>query len=100
MKIDWRTFEREGSIVAQKRAAWGPPRPTVPEVLPLVRAVYARHVVGCCLHILTDDFNVSDADATSCVERARSLQHEDCLHAAEALQRMTRTQRLKVAHQR
>lgn len=30
-------------------------RPTVPDVLPLVRAIYERHCAGCCLHIVTDD---------------------------------------------
>lgn len=72
-------------------------KPTLPEVLPLVRAVYQRHVAGCCLHILTDDGNVGDDDAQFCLNKARDSNHADCIAAAEMLVRMSRTQRRKVA---
>jgi hypothetical protein len=71
-------------------------KPTVPEVLPLVQAVYDRHTAGCCLHILTDDGNVDDGDAAFCLEQAKQQGHADCLAAAELLVRMSKTQRLKV----
>lgn len=73
-------------------------RPTVPDVLPLVRAVYARHAAGCCLHILTDDGNVDDAHADFCLAAARERGHADCLSAALMLVAMTKTQRAKVYH--
>ena len=73
-------------------------RPTVPDVLSLVNAVYQRHAAGCCLHILTDDGNVEQGHADFCVEQAREQGHDDCLKAAEMLAKMTKTQRLKVHH--
>lgn len=72
-------------------------KPTVLDVLPLVRAIYKRHVTGCCLHILTDDGNVENQDAQFCLEQARASGHADCLAAAELLAQMTKTQRLKVS---
>jgi hypothetical protein len=74
-------------------------RPSVPMVLPLIRAVYDRHMAGCCLHILTDDFNVEDECAVLCLEGAREHGHPDCIAAAEMLVQMTTTQRRKAAHQ-
>ncbi len=68
-------------------------KPTVPEVLPLVNAVYKRHCAGCCLHILTDDGNVSDGDAQFCLDQAHEKGHADCIVAAEALRQMSKTQR-------
>lgn len=78
----------------------GQERPTVPDVLPLVWAVYARHSAGCCLHILTDDYNCDNDDAAFCLERAVERGHGDCEAAARALVQMSKTQRLKVAHGR
>lgn len=71
-------------------------RPTVPDVLPLVHAIYARHAAGCCLHILTDDGNISDDDAAFCLSHARERGHADCIAAAEMLVQMTKTQRHQV----
>ena len=71
-------------------------RPTVPDVLPLVNAVYRRNPLGCCLRILTDDGNVEKYHAAFCVDQARESGHTDCLQAAEMLAKMTRTQRLQV----
>jgi hypothetical protein len=71
-------------------------RPTVPDVLPLVRAIYERHCAGCCLHIITDDGNVEQHSADFCVECARERGHDDCLRAAELLAQMTSTQRHRV----
>mgnify|MGYP001590620201 FL=1 len=73
-------------------------KPTVPEVLPLVRAVYARHCAGCCLHIMTDDGNCEQSNADFCLQAAREGGHPDCLAAAEMLARMSLTQRRKVYH--
>ena len=71
-------------------------KPVVPDVLPLVRAVYARHSTGCCLHILTDDCNVEQGHADFCLEQAIEKQHPDCLAAAKMLVVMSKTQRRKV----
>jgi hypothetical protein len=71
-------------------------RPTVPDVLPLVRSIYTRHCAGCCLHILTDDCNVDDDSAAFCLETARERGHAECITAAEMLVQMTTTQRRKV----
>jgi hypothetical protein len=71
-------------------------KPTVPDVLPLVNAVYARHCAGCCLHILTDDGNVDNDHAAFCLTSAQERGHADCLAAAEMLVQMSRTQRRKV----
>lgn len=73
------------------------PKPSVTDVLPLVDAIYARHAAGCCLHILTDDGNVSDVDAAFCLELATKTGHRDCEEAAGLLVRMSRTQRTKIA---
>jgi hypothetical protein len=71
-------------------------RPTVPEALPLTRAIYRRSSVGCCLHIVLDDGNVETAHVASCLDYARENGHADCIAAAEALLRMTVTQRRKI----
>lgn len=41
-------------------------RPTVPEVLPLVRAFLERHPAGGSLHIALDDGNLRDSDLEFC----------------------------------
>ncbi len=75
-------------------------RPTVPEVLPLVQAIYERHCAGCCLHILTDDGNVEQSSADFCLARAQEAGHADCLGAAEMLVQMSSTQRTKIYNYR
>lgn len=73
-----------------------PNRPTVAQVLPLVRVVYERHCAGCCLHILTDDGNVAQEHADFCLQQAHENGHADCLAAAQLLVAMSPTQRTKV----
>ena len=72
-------------------------KPTVPEVLPLVRAIYERHCAGCCLHIMTDDGNVEQDSAEFCLQWAIERGHEDCIAAARLLVQMSPTQRGKIA---
>ncbi len=74
-------------------------RPTVPDVLPLVRAIYQRSggSVGCCLHVLIDDGNVEQTFADSAVQLAAERQHGDCLVAAGLLAQMTPTQRRRIS---
>jgi hypothetical protein len=71
-------------------------RPTVPDVLPIVKAIYERHCAGCCLHIVTDDGNAEQECAEFCLTYARDQGHEDCIQAAEMLVQMTETQRFEV----
>ena len=70
---------------------------TVPDVLPLARAIYARSCVGCCLHIVLDDDNVADSHVQFCVEWAVKQGHADCEQLARQLLTMSKTQRLKLA---
>lgn len=46
-------------------------KPTVPEVLPIVRALYARHSAGCCWHVVLDDGNVGRETVNWCAEEMR-----------------------------
>lgn len=71
-------------------------KPTVPEVLPLVIALYERNCVGCCLHILLDDGNVKDSHALWCLEYAKEQKHDDCILLAEKICQMSITQRMKL----
>jgi hypothetical protein len=73
-------------------------KPTVPEVLPLVNAIYAREHggVGCCLHVVTDDGNTEQGHVDGCLELAIERGHEDCIAAARLLARMSRTQRTAI----
>lgn len=72
-------------------------RPTVPEVLPLARVVYARHCAGCCAHVILDDYNAEQIWADLSLETAQKRQHADCIALCAALAQMTATQRLQVA---
>lgn len=73
-----------------------PEKPTIPEVLPLVRAYLAQHPAGGALHIVLGDGNVSDADVKFCIEHAKAHEDAEGLVLAELLLRMSRTQRLKL----
>lgn len=74
-------------------------KPTVPEVLPLVQAYYAKegNSVGGSLHIVLSDCNVSDDDVEFCRKGALERGDEDGVCLAELLARMSKTQRLKLA---
>lgn len=74
-------------------------KPTVPEVLPLVRALYrSEHGrVGGCFHIVLDDYNVEDHHVSWCLDNARERSCQPCTELGELLVRMSRTQRLKLA---
>jgi hypothetical protein len=75
-----------------------PARPTVPEVLPLVRALYALpfHGVGGHLHIVLDDGNIEDGSVRFCLDAARGANCAPCAELAEKLLEMSKTQRLRV----
>lgn len=76
-------------------------KPTVPEVAPIVRALYAKSGAGCCWHIVLDDFNVTDDDVRWVIEEwmpsAQCVAPEECRKLADLLPKMTKTQRRKLA---
>lgn len=76
-----------------------PAKPTLPEVLPLVRALYAtRHgVAGGCLHIVLDDCNVYDDIVEDCIQWAEDHECAECEALGRLLLRMSKTQRRKLA---
>lgn len=76
-----------------------PTAPTVPEVLPLVRALYASEHGGCggCLHVVLEDGNVGDGHVDHCIEWARESGCTQCEALGLLLQQMSRTQRRKLS---
>lgn len=73
-------------------------KPTVPDMLPVCRLLYAEHSAGCCLHIVLDDYNVEDHSVEFCIEHAEAAGHPFCASLARALRSMSRTQRRKLAN--
>lgn len=75
-----------------------PNRPTVPAVLELVRAVYARPGgdVGCCLHVEIEDGNIGEAFMPGMLTHARSVGHPECIAAAEAFAQLSTSQRRRL----
>lgn len=73
-------------------------KPTIPEVLPLAKAYYAKpgNSVGGSLHIVLDDGNVKDKNVEFCLEQARLMGDEDGIKLAGLLLRMSKTQRYKI----
>ena len=73
-------------------------KPTVPEVLPLVRSYYAKpgNEAGGSLHIVLDDGNVDDDSVAFCLQRANEKHDEDGIKLAELLSKMSKTQRRKL----
>jgi hypothetical protein len=74
-------------------------KPTIPEVLPLVRAYIAQpnNAVSGSLHAVLDDGNTQDGHVQHCIEYARERGDEEGARLAELLLRMSRTQRGKLA---
>lgn len=75
------------------------PKPTIPEVRPLVQALYATDGggAGCCLHIVLDDSNIEDGSVEFCIGWAQKHSHPDCEKLGRLLLQMSKTQRLKLA---
>ena len=84
---------------AQDLCAQPAEKPTVPEVMPMVRAYYAEpeNVCGGSLHIVLDDCNVRDSDVEFCIEYAKERGDRAGVLLGEILRRMSKTQRLKIA---
>jgi hypothetical protein len=79
-----------------------PQRPTVPQVLPLVRAYVAKpgNGAGGSLHILLDDGNIEDGAVRFCLELAMLQDDADGVALAKLLLAMTKTQRGKLCRLR
>ena len=75
-------------------------RPTVLDVIPMVRAYYAKpgNIVGGSLHIVLDDMNVDDSHVEWCLAYAIRKNDTDGVALAKVLLQMSKTQRLKIAH--
>lgn len=69
-----------------------PDRPKVPDLVPLIRAVYARENggAGCCLHVVTDDGNYGSVEFAA--SYARENGHPECIAAALMMSMMTYSQ--------
>lgn len=71
-----------------------PNRPKVPQVAEMIRDLYLSPggSVGCCLHVVVDDFNIRSLDWTLAnIEDG----HDLCRRTAEALNAMTTSQRAR-----
>lgn len=71
-------------------------KPTIPEVLPLVKKLYERHSAGCCLHVVLDDGNVEIDFVEFSLDVAKRNLHEECKQLAELLMSMSITQRRRI----
>lgn len=73
-------------------------KPTVPEVMPLIEAYYAKsgNGVGGSLHIVLEDGNVEDHHVRWCLECAEKHGDTDGVELAKLLLAMSKTQRLKL----
>lgn len=73
-------------------------KPTIPEVLPLIQAYYAKpgNGVGGNLHIVLEDLNVEDSHVRWCLEYAEKQGDTDGVELAKLLLAMSKTQRLKL----
>lgn len=78
------------------------PKPTFPEVEPLVRAYYVKpgNSVGGTLHIVLDDCNIKDSDIRYCLKECSRVDDGDGERIAELMLRMSRRQRLRLANLR
>lgn len=79
-------------------------RPKVPDVAPIVQALYRRHPCGCCWHAVLDDGNHNSVSwCVAYIASNGGCQDSDhpgateCLELAALLPRMTKTQLRKLA---
>jgi hypothetical protein len=74
-------------------------RPTVPDVLPIVRAYYALpgNGAGGSLRVVLDDYNAATDFVDFCIEIADARGDAHGAALGLVLRRMSKTQRLKLA---
>lgn len=76
-----------------------PGRPTIPEVVALLKVYCAKpgNGVGGALHIVLDDGNIDDRHVLWCKAHATEIGDQDGAVIAEKLVSMTKTQRKRLA---
>lgn len=74
-------------------------KPTIPDVLPMVRAYYASpgNELGGSLHIVLEDSNIADRHVEFCAQYAREHGDSAGLVLALTLLRMSKTQRRRLS---
>lgn len=73
-----------------------PVKPSVPDVLPMVKAYCAKNHTGYSLHAVLDDGNIRDSDIAWCLKRAEENGDSEGARIAKLLALMSRTQREKI----
>jgi hypothetical protein len=68
----------------------------IADIIPLVRAIYEKNCVGCCLHLALDDGNMEDHHVQFCLDWAKTAGHPDCIECAKKLLAMTKEERDKL----
>jgi len=73
-------------------------KPTVPEVMPLIRQYYSKsgNGAGGSLHIVLEDGNVDDGNVEFCVKFAKESGDKDGEVLGNILLLMSKTQRMKL----
>lgn len=73
-------------------------KPTIPEVLPLIREFRETgNETGGSLHVVLDDGNVKDSDVQHYIDYAKSIGDLQGMRIGKLLLEMSRTQRKKLA---
>jgi hypothetical protein len=70
----------------------------------LHESIYSRNCVGCCLHIVLDDDNITNDDIEFCLDFAKETpnknwpddNHADCVEMAELLLSLTVGERVGI----
>lgn len=74
-------------------------KPTIPEVMPLVKAYRALpgNSVGGSLHVVLDDGNIDDGSVIHCRRYASERRDDKGVELADLLLQMSKTQRRKIS---
>jgi hypothetical protein len=75
-------------------------KPTIPEVLPLIKEYYKTNLAGGNLHIVLDDGNTNNSHLYYCLEQAKSNSDLLGVQIIEALLLMSNRQRRKICRTR
>ncbi len=75
-------------------------KPTLPEVIPLMRAYAAKEGNECggSLHVVLDDGNVNDSHVKFCIQYAKDNNDPGGVKLGETLLSMSKTQRRELAN--
>lgn len=86
-------------LVGAMKDIFGVNKPTVPEVLPVLKAYLKLpgNNVGGSFHAVLDDGNTQDCHVKWCLEYAREKGDAEGVKLGELLLRCSRTQRIKLA---